>query len=158
MSGRLFQKYLGVAGRDRSVYAPDLPGYGESDAPPQRASAAEHAVALGDFLESMRFRQIDVLGYHSGALIAIELAIARPQQIRRLVLVGLPDIARERVSLLGSQPVMVLRPKDDLWEATQRMRERMPRARFVELPEQGPTLFDSAPQTVANATRAFLEG
>jgi pimeloyl-ACP methyl ester carboxylesterase len=158
VAARLFHKFLPFAGRDRSVYAPDLPGYGESDAPPQRATAAEHAAALGDFLDSMRFRQVDVLGYHAGSLIALELAIGRPQQIRRLALVGLPDVARERVSLMGSQPVMVLRPKDDLWESTQRVRERMPRARFVEMPEQGPSLFDTAPETVANAVRPFFEG
>jgi pimeloyl-ACP methyl ester carboxylesterase len=58
---------------------------------------------------------------------------------------------------MGSQPVMVLRPKDDLWDSTQRIRERMPRARFVEMPDQGPALFDSAPETVANAVRPFLE-
>src|ERR1041384_7014879 len=29
MSGRLFQKFLPLAGRDRSVYAPDLRGSGE---------------------------------------------------------------------------------------------------------------------------------
>src|SRR5215469_16355506 len=30
-SGRVFQKLLVLAGRDRSVYAPDMPGCGESD-------------------------------------------------------------------------------------------------------------------------------
>ena len=44
---------------------------------------------------------------------------------------------------MTAQPIMVLRPKDDHWESTQRIRERLPRARFVELPEQGPTLFDA---------------
>ena len=158
MSARLFQKFLPLAGRERSVYAPDLPGSGESDPPTARASAADQAAAIGDFLDSMRFRQIDVLGYHSGSLIAIELAIARPQQIRRLALVGLPDAARERVSLVTAQPLMVLRPKDDLWESTQRIRERLSKARFVDLPDQGPTLFDAGADAVFNALRDFLRG
>ncbi len=158
MSGRLFQKFLPLAGRDRSVYAPDLPGCGESDSPPMRASAAEHAAALGDFIDSMRFRQLDVLGYHSGSLIAIELAIARPQQVKRVVLAGVPDAARERIGLMTAQPVMVLRPRDDLWDSTQRMRERLARAHFVDLPDQGPTLFDAGAGAVANALRDFLHG
>lgn len=158
MSGRLFQKLLPLAGRDRSVYAPDLPGCGESDPAGQRVTAAEHAAALGDFLDSMRFRQMDVLGYHSGSLIAIELGITRPQQIRRVALIGVPETARERIGLMTTQPVMVLRPKDDLWEATQRIRERLSRARFVDLPDHGATLLDAAPDSVVNALRDFLSG
>ena len=36
----------------------------------------ELAAAIGDFLDSMRFRQIDVLGYQQGSLIASELAMS----------------------------------------------------------------------------------
>lgn len=89
-SGRMFEKFLAVMGRDRSVYAPDLPGCGESDPPTSRPSMGDYAAAIGDFFDSMRFRQIDVVGCNSGALVAAELAIARPQQVRRLVLVGIP--------------------------------------------------------------------
>jgi pimeloyl-ACP methyl ester carboxylesterase len=156
MSGRVFQRFLPLMGRDRSVYAPDLPGCGESDGPAARASVTEHAAAIGDFLDSMRFRQIDVLGYHAGALIAIDLAIARPQQVRRVVLIGVPDSARERIGLVSAQKIMVLRPKDDLWETTQRMRERVPKSRFIDLPEQGSTLFETEPQVVASAVQDFL--
>ncbi len=46
--------------------------------------------AVGDFLDTMRFRQIDILGYQAGTLIAAEMAIARPKQIRRLVMVSVP--------------------------------------------------------------------
>src|SRR5262249_49699849 len=65
-------------------------GFGESDPPTTRPTIAEYAGTLGDFLDSMRFRQIDLLGYQAGALIAAELAIARPKQIRRVVLVAVP--------------------------------------------------------------------
>src|ERR1700759_3238569 len=88
-SGRVFDRLLLLAGRDRSVYAPDLPGFGDSDAPP-RPTIADYAGALGDFLDTMRFRQIDVLGYQIGSLIPAELAIARPTQVRRVALVSVP--------------------------------------------------------------------
>jgi pimeloyl-ACP methyl ester carboxylesterase len=156
MSGRVFRRLLTSMGRDRSVYAPDLPGCGESDAPEGRIGAADYASSIGDFLESMRLRQVDVLGYHAGSLVAIDLAISRPQQVRRVVLVGVPESARERIGLITTQQIMVLRPKDDLWEATQRVRERLPRARFVDLPDQGPTLFETGPEVVTNAVKDFL--
>src|SRR5579871_2803988 len=57
-SGREFERFLPLGGRDRSVYAPDMPGFGESDAPAPRIGWAEYAAAVGDFLQTMRFRQI----------------------------------------------------------------------------------------------------
>src|SRR4051812_36049847 len=87
-SGRTFERFLSLAGRDRSVYAPDTPGFGESDPPPSRPTISDYAATLGDFLDTMRFRQIDVLGHQAGSLIATELAIARPKQVRRVLMVG----------------------------------------------------------------------
>ena len=226
LSGRVFERFLSVAGRDRSVYAPDAPGCGESDPPLSRPAISDYAGAIGDFLDSMRFRQIDVLGQQTGALIATELAIARPIQIRRVILVSVPvpneaekeafrrspwplspmedgshlapewqrsreaigagapleavagafaDKARngtrgawavaatlqypsrERLSLI-TQPTLVLRPKDEWWESSQRAREALPKARFVDLPEQGPGLFELAPEVAAEAIKDFIRG
>ncbi len=81
---------LGLMGMDRSVYAPDLPGYGHSDAAPSRPGIPEYAAAVVDFCTSMRFRQIDVLGYQTGALVAAELALTLPTVVRRVVLIGVP--------------------------------------------------------------------
>ncbi len=66
-SGRIFTRFLAVAGGRRSVFAPDLPGFGDSDPPSPKAGVAEHAAAIGDFLETMRLRQIDLLGHGFGA-------------------------------------------------------------------------------------------
>jgi pimeloyl-ACP methyl ester carboxylesterase len=176
-SGRSFQGFLALAGRDRSVYAPDLPGCGESDAPPLAASAAQYAAAVGDFLDNMRLRHVDVLGQGAGAVLATELALTRPAQVRRLVLVSVPLAAsaqapeaapagdfgvaaagyalRERLGRI-SQPLLVLRPRDEWWDATARVREVQSAARTLDLPQQGADLFQSAPGAAAEAVRAFL--
>ena len=97
LSGKVFHALLADFGRDRSVYAPDLPGYGESDAPESRPAVADYAAAVGDLLDTLRLRQVDLLGYQGGSLVAAELALARPEQVRRLVLAGMPVFdARER--------------------------------------------------------------
>jgi pimeloyl-ACP methyl ester carboxylesterase len=154
-TGRVFQRFLPFLGRDRSVYAPDIPGSGESDGP-SRISVLDAAVALGDFLDSMRFRQIDVLGYQSGSLVAAELAIARPQQVRRVVLVGVPPSPEaDRLRQIG-QPVLVARTKDELWDSTQRARDFLPRARALELPQFGAGLFDSGAEAIAAPLKEFL--
>jgi pimeloyl-ACP methyl ester carboxylesterase len=90
LSSRSYARFLPEIGRDRSVYAPDMPGYGESEAPQSKPTIADYAAAMGDFLAQMRFRQVDLLGHHTGALIATELALQRPEQVRRIVLVALP--------------------------------------------------------------------
>ncbi|MEP7244417.1 MAG: alpha/beta hydrolase [Gammaproteobacteria bacterium] len=155
-TGRAFQRFLAIMGRDRSVYAPDIPGSGESDGPESRITTGEAAVALGNFLDSMRFRQIDVLGYQGGSLVAVELALARPQQVRRLVLVGVPAVPEgERLRQIG-QPVLVARAKDDLWDTTLRAREVLTRARVLDLPQFGATLFETAPEAIADPLREFL--
>lgn len=89
-SGRFFERFLAIAGSGRSVFAPDLPGFGDSDPPPPVAGVVEHAAAIGDFLDTMRLRQIDLLGQGFGALVAAEVAATRPGQVRRLVLVSPP--------------------------------------------------------------------
>ena len=54
-----------------------------SDPPASRpADLSSYAAwAIGDFLETMRFRQIDILGYHTSSPTAAELVITRPKQV-----------------------------------------------------------------------------
>ncbi|HEY5809670.1 MAG TPA: alpha/beta fold hydrolase [Povalibacter sp.] len=104
-SGRFFAPMLRELGSDRSVYALDLPGHGTSDVPGSRFAVTDLAGAVGDFLDSLRLRNVDVFGYQLGAQIAAELAIARPQQVRRVMLWGVPGYAaQDRVAQLPSAP------------------------------------------------------
>jgi len=83
--GRFFQSLLAPLGADRSIYAPDLPGHGMSDAPAAPAAAAQQALALLDLLDSLRQRRIDVLAHAEGIAIATALAAARPGALVRRV-------------------------------------------------------------------------
>lgn len=85
---RVFDRFLPQMAHDRSAYAPDLPGCGESDAPPQPCAIADYAASMADFAAGMRFGRLDVLGYGCGGFVAAELALAQPQMIRKLVLVA----------------------------------------------------------------------
>jgi pimeloyl-ACP methyl ester carboxylesterase len=216
LSGRYFQRFLAVAGAGRSVFAPDLPGFGDSDPPPAGAGVAEHAAAIADFLDAMRLRQIDVLGHGFGALVAAELAAARPAQVRRLVLASPPPGAdgaeaqpvtadasrlleewRRAVTYCGADappelvtaalaerlrngaqaatvtaaergysllarlaqltaPILVLRLRDEVVANKGQLRDMPARARFIELPERGASVFETAPEAAAQALEAFL--
>jgi len=88
-SGRMFLELSRRLGTSRSIYSPDLPGCGESDSAASSLSVSAYADAIGDFLDSMRFRQVDLLGAGAGAAVAVELAAARPKVVRKLCVVGL---------------------------------------------------------------------
>ncbi len=88
-TGRCFLEMSRRLGRTRSVYSPDLPGEGESDGAESPLSAGGQAEAIADFLDSMRFRQVDLLGAGTGAAVAAELALLRPKMARKLALIGM---------------------------------------------------------------------
>ncbi len=186
-TGRAFLELSKHLGTSRSVYSPDTPGCGESDPPPGPLSVSGYAEAIGDFLDSMRFRQVDLLGAHSGAAVAAELAITRPKQVRRVVMVGAPALdAAERRSYRDlsppagipqgaawaraavidwdgdarlpqlKQPLLVLRPRDNFWEAGGRVAKLVPGARVVDLPDQDRNLLEKAPELVARQLSGFL--
>jgi pimeloyl-ACP methyl ester carboxylesterase len=106
-SGRFFRPLLLPLGRDRSVYAPDLPGCGESDPPPGPLDPAGVAAALGDFLDSMHLRQVDLMAHESGVAVAIALAQQRPAQVARVVLSPNTDAVRGEARVI-KQPQLVI--------------------------------------------------
>jgi pimeloyl-ACP methyl ester carboxylesterase len=55
---------------------------------------SDAASAVSDLANGLRLRQIDVLGVQYGADVALELALARPELVRRLVLAQVPSLER----------------------------------------------------------------
>jgi pimeloyl-ACP methyl ester carboxylesterase len=81
--GRFFQPLLGPLGADRSIYAPDLPGFGESDSAGAAAGPDQYALALTDLLDSLRQRQVDVLAHAEGVETALAMERLRPRALLR---------------------------------------------------------------------------
>ena len=103
-SSRVFDGFLPEIGAHRSVYAPDMPGCGESDSAPEMSYAAA-AAAVADLAADLRLRHIDVLGFRFGAGVAVELAASRPTLVRRLVLIASPPADRPPV-IQQDRPVL----------------------------------------------------
>jgi alpha-beta hydrolase superfamily lysophospholipase len=153
-SSRSFARFLTEIADERSVYAPDLPGFGESDAAPS-PGYADAARAVLDLAADLRLRQIDVLGVSFGAAVALELGAARPDLVRKLVLVGSPPM--DRVPSV-KQPCLIVRIKPDALDDAQWSKGALPNARALELPGQTVGIFDTDPGSLAGQIAAFLKG
>jgi len=71
------------------VFAPDLLGYGLSEAAPPTWSRVEDWVAsLVQFLDAMGIKKASLIGSHVGAKLALELAASQPRRVNRVVLYG----------------------------------------------------------------------
>lgn len=79
----------------------DMPGFGESDAPGFVPTIEDWAATVPAVLDHLGLEQADVLGHHTGALVATEVALQFPSQVRRLILNGpLPLSEAQRLAFL----------------------------------------------------------
>jgi pimeloyl-ACP methyl ester carboxylesterase len=106
-----FEYLVAEMARDREVVAFDTPGSGMSDWPPSPMDMTGYAQAFSDGIHNLALaaeRPVDVFGFHTGTLLAAELAIAEPQRVGRVVLSGIPyrteDERRERIEQIDAGP------------------------------------------------------
>ena len=74
------------------VLAPDLPGYNESEAPPDRRGYTTPALAetLAALIEAAAGERVMLVGHDWGGVLAWRLAADRPDLVRRLVIMNAP--------------------------------------------------------------------
>ncbi|GIW07797.1 MAG: alpha/beta hydrolase [Dehalococcoidia bacterium] len=75
--------------------AMDLPGYGDSFHPAEYPGMAGYARSVVDFFDAIGLKRTHLLGFHTGAAIAAEVAATFPERIEKLVVCGLPDVTEE---------------------------------------------------------------
>ncbi|MCW5572733.1 MAG: alpha/beta hydrolase [Steroidobacteraceae bacterium] len=129
VSGVIYDKWLAEMGRDRLALAPDTPGYGMSDPPPSVPTIADYAAAMGDLADALVPGEFDVMGYHTGSKIAVELARQRPAQVRHLVLMSTPvytddDLAAMRVTTSVAPVAADGRFLVEAWQTVLRYQDR----------------------------------
>ncbi len=83
-----FAEVLPLLARERRVVALDMPGYGCSDRVPGRPTIEDYAGAFVQVLDALGIAHVVVVGHHTGAVIAVEMAAAFPSRVERVVLSG----------------------------------------------------------------------
>lgn len=94
-------KYL--IGQGVRPIAIDLPGFGMSDATPFVPKIEDFAKIVPPVLDTLSIDVADILGHHTGALVATEVSLQFPNRVRKLVLAGpFPINESERQRFLDS--------------------------------------------------------
>jgi len=90
---------------DRIVIAIDNPGHGESDTPPKESDATieNYAGSAWTALKRMGYEKVDILGHHTGAKVACEMAYQEPDKVGGIVMVSALVLTLEERDAFKSQ-------------------------------------------------------
>lgn len=85
-----YRAVLPLVGAHRLAIAMDTAGFGDSSDGGVPASIEQWARVACELLDELGIAQADVVGHHTGGVVAVELAAAFPDRVRSLVLSSTP--------------------------------------------------------------------
>jgi pimeloyl-ACP methyl ester carboxylesterase len=123
-----YRDVIPILAQERRVIAMDTIGYGESYKPARRCEIEDYASGAIALLDGLGIGSTAVVGHHTGAVIAMELAASHPERVERLVLSASPfvDAADRERRRTGGHRVDHVEAKPDgghlaeLWQIRQR--------------------------------------
>ncbi|RSZ46129.1 MULTISPECIES: alpha/beta hydrolase [unclassified Variovorax] len=121
-----YRAVLPLIGMHRRAIAMDTAGFGDSADGGVPASIGQWARVACELLDALGVAQVDVVGHHTGGVIAVELAAAFPERVRSLVLSSTPYTDEPfRKARAQRPPIDEVAPSDDgshlaaLWQKRQ---------------------------------------
>ena len=90
LSSAIYDAALPALGDSCYSIAPDIPGYGSSPPPPSALSIIDYAERIKLFIDTLGFKNIALVGYHTGAAISIYIAATYPALVHSLLVIGAP--------------------------------------------------------------------
>jgi len=90
MSGLQYRPFQDILGEDRIVWCPDTPGFGGSDTPSAPVTVSDYADSMAIVINNLKIETdylgpVDILGGHTGSVIATELAVTNPDLVRKII-------------------------------------------------------------------------
>ncbi len=93
----VYENVMRVIGNSRVCVAPDTPGYGNSDSFTSPPSISDYADVMMDLSQGLGWTHFDVMGYHTGAMTAVDMASRAGTSVRKIVLVSAPIFTAEEL-------------------------------------------------------------
>lgn len=119
-----YRDALPLLGRDLRAIAVDTPGFGDSPPPAAQPSIEGWAEAVLALMDALGLAQAGIVGHHTGAATAMEVAARAPSRVAALVLSSCPMVdAHRRAHHAPSIDAVVHDPAGDhllqLWRGRQ---------------------------------------
>ncbi len=109
-----YRDVLPLLGGDFRAIAIDTLGFGDSDAPAGEPSIEVWATAAFAVLDALGETEFAVVGHHTGAVVAAEMAAAAPARVSALVLSACPFVdAARRAKHHGARVIDDVAPRSD---------------------------------------------
>ena len=103
-TGAMFEPLTAVLANRYDCIVIDLMGYGQSDPREGSWTIQDHAAVLHEALDVLQVDPVCLLGGHTTAMVATELAVLHPNRVGKLVLDGVPlfppEVKEQRLSAL----------------------------------------------------------
>lgn len=85
-SSHEYRDLMPILAKNRCVIAMDFLGFGDSDKPPKMYSIEDYAKTVILLLDELGIKNTSILGNHTGAFVAGEVAAEYPERVEKLIL------------------------------------------------------------------------
>jgi pimeloyl-ACP methyl ester carboxylesterase len=92
---RSYKQSIGPISQYCKVFAPDWPGYGESDKPKMRYTTEFYVGFLGHLLNALGLEKASLVGTSMGGAISLGFSLRSPERVEKLVLVDSHGLGKE---------------------------------------------------------------
>ncbi len=82
-----YEQSIGPISEHHRVFAPDWPGYGESDKPKMEYGTEYYVDFLGHLMDALGLERASLVGISMGGAISLGFSLRSPQRVEKLVLV-----------------------------------------------------------------------
>lgn len=86
---------IGPVSQSHTVFAPDWPGYGQSDKPNTRYTTEYYETFLGHLMDALGLEKASLVGISMGGAISLGFSLHSPERVEKLVLVDSHGLGKE---------------------------------------------------------------
>ena len=92
---RSYKQSIGPISQFHTVFAPDWPGYGESDKPNTRYTTEYYETFLGHLMDALGLEKVSLVGISMCGAISLGFSIHSPERVEKLVIVDSHGLGKE---------------------------------------------------------------
>ena len=108
-SSVVYETFVREMGKDRLCIAIDSPGFGHSDPTPEPPLIPDYSAAMSDVVDALGIERADLIGFHTGSKVALELGRQRPDVVNKAILISIaywtPDEIKNREVIIKAPEI-----------------------------------------------------